>query len=96
MVSMIQMVGDENTYQTCENRAILGTNEPLSFVRWEKCSNVNISGTLSMALVKEVVRNAEVSQSDILFVVGVYDDNMPGLQGERGGTACTHRGGCSP
>lgn len=65
-------------------------NEPLSFVRWEKCSNVNISGTLSMALVKEVARNAEVSESDILFVVGVYHGNIPELQGERGGTACTH------
>jgi hypothetical protein len=65
-------------------------NEPLPFVRWEKCSNVNILGTLSMALAKEVAKNAEVSESDILFVVGVYHGNIPGLHAERGGTACIH------
>jgi hypothetical protein len=43
-----------------------------------------------MALVKEVARNAEVFESDILFVVGVYHGNIPELQGESGDTACTH------
>ena len=65
-------------------------NEPLPFVRREKYSNVNISRTLQMVLAKEVTRNAEVSKSDILFVVGVYHGNIPELQGETGGTACNH------
>jgi hypothetical protein len=43
-----------------------------------------------MALAKEVARNAEVYESDILFVVDVYHDNVPKLPEERGGTVCTH------
>ncbi|MCK4486066.1 MAG: hypothetical protein KAU38_04800 [Desulfobacterales bacterium] len=60
------------------------------FYQMGKVLEYQYFGTLSMALTKEVARNAEVSDSDTLFILGVYPGNIPELQGERGGTACTH------